>query len=181
MKYYILRNYLNFQVCDELATWIKENKNKSFFEDANMDGKRLTTRYSTEFEFPRKAYDLQKKIIEMLKIKDYSLVNFKDGMVADFADIGDTCYKHTDRVWKEGTITLHCNIKLTNCEGGEPFVEDETFIFNKGDLLIYPVSVVEHGSKIVTGTIPRMIWTFGFSISPEDYIRIFIENTLNLN
>jgi hypothetical protein len=42
-------------------------------------------------------------------------------------------------------------------------------------MLIYPVSVVEHGSKIVTGTIPRMIWTFGFSITNKDYSRIFSE------
>jgi len=176
MKYYILRNYLNSQICDELSNWITENKNKPFFEDANMDGKRLTTRYSTEFEFPLIAYDLQTKIIETLKIKDYFLTNFKKGMVADFADIGDTCYKHTDRVWKEGTITLHCNIKLTNCEGGEPFIEEEKIVLNKGDMLIYPVSVVQHGSHIVTGTIPRMIWTFGFSITPKDYNRIFIED-----
>jgi hypothetical protein len=173
MKYYILKKYLNFQICDELANWIVENKNKPFFEDANMDGKRLTTRYSKEFEFPMKAYEIQKKVIETLKIKNYSLVNFKDGMVADFADIGDTCYKHTDRVWKEGTITLHCNIKLTDCKGGEPFVEEEEIIFEKGDLLIYPVSVVEHGSKLVSGTMPRLIWTFGFSITQEDYESIF--------
>ena len=78
--------------------------------------------------------------------------------------------------FKEGTITLHCNIKLTNCEGGEPFIEEEKIVLNKGDMLIYPVSVVQHGSHIVTGTIPRMIWTFGFSITPKDYNRIFIED-----
>jgi hypothetical protein len=179
MKYHILKNYIDFQICDELASWIVENKNMPFFEDANMDGKRLTTRYSSEFEFPLIAYDIQSKIIETLHLKDFSLVNFKNGMVADFADKGDTCYKHTDRVWKEGTITLHCNIKLSDCKGGEPFIDEEELILEKSDLLIYPVSIVEHGSKIVTGNIPRMIWTFGFSITIEDYTRIFNKKTFN--
>lgn len=173
MKYIVKEKFLDNHSLDELSCWIKENKNNTIFVDARMGGNRLTTRYSFEFKFPKKAYEIQSKIIKTLELSNLSLVPFNDGMVADFAEKGDICYGHTDRVWKEDTITLHCNIKLTDCEGGKPFIENEILNFNKGDMLIYPVSEVYHGSELVKGTKPRMIWTFGFCITKKDYEVIF--------
>ena len=173
MKYKIYENYLDKKNCLELQNWILEHINTPIFEDANMEGNRLTTRYSDNFEFPHQAISIRDRIIQILCLSDYSFVSFNEGMMADYAMPGDTCYKHTDRVWKEGTITLHCNIKLTDCIGGEPFIEDKIIQMNIGDMLVYPVSIVEHGSNLVKGKNPRLFWMFCFCIKQSDYQRLF--------
>jgi hypothetical protein len=175
MKHYykIYKNFLNKKECDYLSNWIIDNKNNSFFKNANMGGIRFTTRYSDDFIFPKKAYKIQKKIIKEFKLNNFLISNFKDGMVASYASPGDTCYDHKDPVWKENTITLHCNIKLSNNEGGNPIIANEKIYLEKGDMWSYPVSEVMHGSDLVTGTIPRTMWVFGFCITQKDYDRLF--------
>jgi len=37
---------------------------------------------------------------------------------------------------------------------------------------IYPVSDIPHGSDIVTGKDPRMLWIFGFSVSKKEIEKI---------
>jgi len=171
----IYKNYLNEKDCNILSSWILNNKNKSFFKDAKMNGIRLTTRYSDNFDFPETAYKIQNKIINTLKLKKYSLANFKDGMVASYAEPGDTCYIHKDPVWVENTITLHCNIKLSDHEGGSPIIKGKEINLNKRDMWLYPVSEVDHGSNLVKGSIPRTLWIFGFSI-PKEYLKNIINN-----
>jgi hypothetical protein len=174
-NYKIFKNFLTERQCDILSEWILENKDKSFFKDANMKGIRLTTRYSNvnDFIFPKESYKIKEKIINKLKIKKFNLPSFKDGMIASYAASGDTCYNHKDPVWKENTITLHCNIKLSNNLGGNPVIENEKINLKKGDMWIYPVSNVIHGSDLITGKIPRTTWIFGFCIKQEDYDRLF--------
>jgi hypothetical protein len=174
-NYKIYKNFLTEKECDILSKWILENKDKSFFKDAGMNGIRLTTRYSNdnEFVFPKESYKIKEKIINKLKIKNFNLPHFKDGMVASYAEPGDTCFNHKDPVWKKSTKTLHCNIKLSDNTGGNPIIEDKKLNLKKGDMWIYPVSDVIHGSDLVTGTISRTIWVFGFCITQEDYDRLF--------
>ena len=164
-NYRIYNNFISIEECNYLSNWIIENKNNAFFKDANMNGKRLTTRYSDNFYFPKLAYQIQNRVIKKLNLKDYYLSNFKDGMIASYAEPGDTCYIHRDPVWIENTITLHCNIKLSSNEGGNPIIEGEKINLKKGDMWVYPVSNVDHGSDIVLGDIPRTMWVFGFSIN----------------
>ena len=76
-------------------------------------------------------------------------------------------------IWKENTITLHSNIKLSNNEGGEPIIEGEKIKLNKKDMWTYPVSNVNHGSDMVLGKEPRTMWVFGFSINQKTYQSIF--------
>jgi hypothetical protein len=172
-NYKIHKNFLNKKECNVLSKWIIDNKDNGFFKDAKMNGIRLTTRYSDGFIFPKEAYKIKEKIINELKIKNFNLPGFKDGMVASYASPGDTCYDHKDPVWKENTITLHCNIKLSNNFGGNPIIENEKINLKKGDMWIYPVSNVLHGSDLVTGKTPRLMWVFGFCITQEDYDRLF--------
>lgn len=174
-NYKIFKNFLPEKQCNILSGWILENKDKSFFKDAKMNGIRLTTRYSNDndFIFPKESYKIKEKIINKLKIKNFYLPDFKDGMVASYALPGDTCYNHKDPVWKNNTKTLHCNIKLTDSTGGNPIIENKKINLKKGDMWIYPVSDVIHGSDLVTGTIPRTMWVFGFCITQEDYDRLF--------
>jgi hypothetical protein len=172
-NYNLYKKFLTKEDCDILSNWILENKEKNFFKDANMGGKRRTTRYSNNFSFPEKAYEVKNKIIEILKLNNFLLPNFKDGMIASYAEIGDTCYQHKDPIWKNNTETLHCNIKLSFNEGGDPIIENEKINLEKGDMWIYPVSKILHGSDLVTGTAPRTIWIFGFCITQKDYDRLF--------
>jgi len=166
-NYRIFKNFINEEECNILSSWIMDNKDNVFFTDANMKGRRLTTKYSNNFKFPPISYQIQKKIIKRLKLKNFYLANFKDGMVASYAEPGDTCYLHKDPVWVEDTITIHANIKLSNNEGGEPIIEDEKIKLNKKDMWTYPVSNVNHGSDIVLGEKPRIMWVFGFSINKK--------------
>jgi len=171
--YKIYKNFLNTEDCDYLSDWIINNKNNNFFKDAGMGGIRLTTRYSNDFIFPKKSYEIKEKIIDKLNITGFSFPNYKDGMVASYAAPGDTCKQHKDPIWKENTVTLHCNIKLSESTGGNPIIEDEKINLKKEDMWIYPVSNVSHGSDLVTGTTPRTMWIFGFCITHEDYDRLF--------
>ncbi len=167
-NYKIYKNFVSIEECNILSNWIIENKDDTFFKDAKMKGKRLTTRYSDNFVFPKLAYGIQNKIIKKLNLKNYYLANFKDGMVASYAEPGDTCYIHKDPVWVEDTITLHCNIKLSDHMGGSPIIEGKEINLNKGDMWLYPVSDVNHGSNIVKGISPRTLWIFGFSILKQN-------------
>jgi len=172
-NYKIYKSFLNKKECDVLSSWIIANKDNSFFKNANMGGIRLTTRYSSDFIFPKESYEVKEKIINKLKLKNFYLPDFKDGMVASYAEPGDTCYNHKDPVWKKDRKTLHCNIKLSDSEGGNPIIKDKKINLKKGDMWIYPVSEVFHGSDLVTGTLPRTLWIFGFCITQEDYDRLF--------
>jgi hypothetical protein len=172
-NYNLIKNFISLKDCDYLSNWIIDNKDKDFFKNANMGGDRYTTRYSAFFEFPKKAYEIQEKIIKELKLNNFLLPDFKDGMVASYADIGDTCYLHKDPIWIDKTKTLHCNIKLSNNEGGNPIIANEKICLEKGDMWAYPVSEVMHGSDLVTGAIPRTMWVYGFCITQEDYDRLF--------
>lgn len=138
-----------------------------------MNGNRMTTRYSTNFSFPVTASRVQSHVIGFLGLSEYIIAPFNQGMIADIALPGDTCYMHTDRVWKEGFITMHCNIYLSNFTGGEAIVENTVIKLSRGDMLVYPVSIVNHGSLKVQPPDARLLWTFGFCISDSEYQRIF--------
>lgn len=168
-KYKILKNFISKEECSTLNNWIIENRNKSFFNDAGMKGKRLTTRGSSLVPFPEYVFPIQERLIKKLNIENVEYAPFWKGMVASHAFVGDTCYMHKDPVWKEGFKTLHCNVILSDCIGGEPLVEEEKLVVSKGDVWCYLVSDVLHGSDKVLGNIPRTMWVFGFLIKQKIY------------
>lgn len=166
-NYKIYKNIVSEAECNILNKWILENKDTFIFQDAGMGGIRKTTRYTeyTQFKFPKLAYEIQERIQSILNLKNYILPPYKDGMVASYALPGDTCYNHKDPEWVPNKQTIHCNIALTNFSGGEPYIENEVITnFTQRDMLCYTVSKVSHGSQLITGSIPRNLWIFGFCV-----------------
>ena len=165
-NYKVYKNFISDIECDELNSFISTYKSTSIFQDAKMDGNRITTRYSNpkSFSFPNLAYQIQKRIISVLHLTNFQYPPNKDGMVASHALSEDTCYEHKDPQWYPNTKTLHCNVALTSFQGGESLIEEKSVKLEKGDLLCYFVSEVNHGSSAILGSNPRNLWIFGFSI-----------------
>lgn len=168
MKPFYVREFANSDQCNVLARWIAEHFHRPFFRDANMHGKRLTTRYSRDgFQFPKESYDLQASISSSVAEFDVRPAPFKDGMVASYAYPGDTCYRHVDPVWHEGTITVHCNMVVSSPDsGGDVVIAGDVYEMPKGDLICYPVSHLPHEVRLVQGFNPRLMWVWGFCL-PE--------------
>jgi hypothetical protein len=165
-KIKIYKNFLNQKDCYDLFQWILTNSNEPFFKNANMNGNRVTTRYSSEEEitYPQLAFEIRNRIKYKLNIKEKGKPEYPYGMVASCAFPGDTCYEHKDPVWVEGTRTVHCNIICSDSEGGYPIVEEEEYKVNKGDMWVYDVSKYNHGSSELKMGVPRTMWIFGFCI-----------------
>jgi hypothetical protein len=156
-----------------LAGWIASNLGAGCFADANMGGNRVTTRYTapSTFEFPDVAHAIRKRLSDALGFALEPAPGFKDGMVASCASAGDTCYAHKDPRWHKELFTVHCNVIVSAPEsGGELFVEARQHEMQQGQFICYPVSEVEHQTLAVNGKAPRLMWVFGFCVSPQQYI-----------
>jgi hypothetical protein len=156
-----------------LRGWIEANIDKGCFQDANMRGNRITTRYTAAeaFGFPKVAYDVQSRISETLGFSLVPSPGFKDGMVASFARPGDTCFAHKDPRWHNSLFTVHCNVIVSAPDdGGELLVEGCQHEMPEGKFICYPVSEVMHETLLVKGIKSRLMWVFGFCVSPEQYL-----------
>jgi hypothetical protein len=156
-----------------LLGWVELNKGSPCFRDANMGGKRVTTRYTpaSEFSFPFEAYSIRNRIKDALGFCTEPTPEFKDGMVASYASHGDTCYEHVDPRWHDGLYTVHCNVILSAPEeGGDLYVEGRKWQMPEGQLICYPVSEIIHGTSLVKGVKPRLMWVFGFCVAPQQYM-----------
>jgi len=160
--YKLIKNFLSEVECTLLNKWIVDNKNKDFFKDANMNGKRVTTRYSENVPFPKDVFSIKERLINLLQLPEVKHPPFYEGMIASYAYVGDTLYTHKDPVWEDGLKTLHCNVVLSDSEGGLPIIENEVLNIKKGDMWCYLVSDVSHSCSPVIGKIPRTMWVFGF-------------------
>lgn len=162
-KYTLHKNFIEKSVLSILSNWI--DKNKHTFQDAGMGGNRVTSRFYDKIKYPKEVYEVQDKIQKKLNITNLHF------MAASCAYPGDHCYLHKDPIYKQGYDTFHCNLFLSNVEGGQPYVlktptEDDIIEFNKGDLLCYYVSKVYHGSKTLNKG-ERKMWVFSFLIQNE--------------
>lgn len=162
-KYTLHKNFIEESVLNILSNWI--DKNKHTFQDGGMGGNRVTSRFYDKIEYPKEVYEVQDKIEKKLNVTNLHF------MAASCAYLGDHCYLHKDPIYKQGYDTFHCNLFLSNVEGGQPYVlktptEDDIIEFNKGDLLCYYVSKVYHGSKTLNKG-ERKMWVFSFLIQNE--------------
>ena len=132
-----------------------------------MEGNRVTTRYTkTFFEHSNSTYNIQRRIIDKLKIGSFIFPNVMHGILADCAYENDTVYEHIDPKWYPPRETLHCNLMLQKpIGGGIPIIEGKDIHLNEKDLLCYYVSKVRHSSSKVIGNKPRFLYTFGFCIN----------------
>ena len=175
MEYKIIKNFVSKKEQKKLIDWIINNRNTpGLFSDANMNGNRITTRYSKDFSFPDTAYKIQKRIIKQLKLKDFKF-KFKlpwdvnHGIIASYAGENDICYEHTDPQWYPLSDTLHCNLMLQKpLGGGKPIINKKEIDLNERDLWCYYVSKVPHGSSKVIGKRPRLMYVFSFCIKGEN-------------
>tara|TARA_R110000868_G_scaffold220511_1_gene471768 strand:- start:10 stop:573 length:564 start_codon:yes stop_codon:yes gene_type:complete len=169
-------DFISLNEAQELSNWILQNKDKEIFKDANMKGKRITTRYSTDinFENPKIAKDIRNKIINLLDLHEEEnnkiYPPFKDGVVASCAFEGDTCFEHVDPVWHKGFNTLHCNI-ITQApkSGGNLILNGVPEQLNERELICYLVSKFRHATTLVEGTKERLMWVFGFCIQDNKW------------
>ena len=157
-------NFVSDEECAHLSSWIMENHNR--FVPANMGGNRKTTRYLKRgIEFPELAFVVRERVKQYLQLSDAVKPPFLNGMVASYANPGDTCYAHRDPVWYPGHHTLHCNIIVQKPEsGGNVVIEGKEYDMPQGDMICYYVSDLRHGVTEVKGNKDRLMWIFAFCV-----------------
>jgi hypothetical protein len=147
---------------------------------------RFTTRHSYgrckeyqdyKVQYPKEVYDIQKRLLEYLKIKENTIApwpSFTDGICTTIAFPPGSCCKHTDPIYFENTYTLHCNFVTQNPEsGGTTYVESIPYQFEKNDMIMYITSHLEHEVTEISGDIPRILWVYGFGITLPEMNHIF--------
>jgi hypothetical protein len=157
-------NFLSNFECNNLASWIMSNHHN--FVDANMKGVRKTTRYLNDgIKFPQIALEIRERLKNHLDLEDMIRPPFTNGMIASYAEPGDTCYEHTDPVWCEGHHTMHCNVIVQKPEsGGNVVIEGQEFDMPEGDIICYYVSDLKHKVTEVVGNKNRLMWIFAFCV-----------------
>lgn len=167
-------DFISNNESQELSNWILQNK--KFFQNANMGGNRITTRYPTnkEFMYPKVVGEIRNRIVDVLNL--YEEENngiyppFKNGAVASCAFPGDTCYEHIDPVWHDGFHTLHCNV-ITQAPdfGGNLILDGVVEPMNERELVCYLVSKLPHKTNLVEGSKERLMWVFGFCVKDKKW------------
>ncbi len=176
IKPQIVKNFISDQEIQELNDWTNNNYKKSFFSNVSMGiiNTRLSTRFSKDdaFDYPEVSYQIKKRILEYLKTH-HSIIKidqpgYKDGIVNGIGFNGGDIFSHKDPIWFPGSYTLHCNIiTQKSLKGGVTYIDDVPYETNPSDLLMYPVSELEHRVDVIKGSVPRILWCFGFSIFKE--------------
>jgi hypothetical protein len=164
----VISNFVSDYECNVLSNWILQNHHN--FVDANMGGNRKTTRYiSNDIKFPQTALEIRERIKQYLELEDMVRPPFTNGMVASYAEPGDTCYEHTDPVCYEGHLTLHCNVIVQKPESdGNVVINGKEYDVPKGDVICYYVSDLKHSVTKVLGNTSRLMWVFGFCVEEQN-------------
>jgi hypothetical protein len=167
---HVVQNFLSSEECDKLSKWISINQGTPYFQSADHEGCfRQTTRgvEVKKIPFPVTAYIVRDKIFDYFYLKNFEVKYpfYHDAMIASYGFAPDECGVHKDPEYYEGFGTYHCLCLLTQPEqGGTPVLDGVEYPMNKGDLLWLPVSKVNHGTTKLVGSIPRLLWIFGFCI-----------------
>ena len=186
----IVKNFLTDDEVEVLKQWTLDHYKKPYFMDPRMNEDNEQTRFTTrhaygriekyrdyKVEYPREVYDIQKRLITYLKVKEKTIApwpSFTDGVVTTIAFPPGGCCKHTDPVYYKNTHTLHCNFVTQNPEnGGITYVEDIPYRFNKNDMIMYITSHLEHKVTEISGNIPRILWVYGFCLNLIEMNNIF--------
>ena len=168
-KYLHLPKIIGEEKIKVLHDWITENKDSDNFRWAGHPGTiRRTTRFSESVKYPQISREIKNEIAEKLNIISYKEPDYPDGMVATYGYPNDCCEMHMDPRWYQGHTTFHCIVLLSDINGGNPLIEDQKCEIQRGDGLFYAVSEIMHGSSVLLGKDPRLLWIFGFCIPDED-------------
>lgn len=190
----IVKNFITDDEVKVLNQWTLDNYKKPYFVDPRMNKDSIQTRFTTRLaydrckeyqnykvQYPNEAYNIQKRLLDYLKIKEKSIVPwpaFTDGIITTVAFPPGSCVKHIDPIYFENTYTLHCNFVTQNPKsGGITYIEDIPYKFKEKDMIMYITSHLNHEVTEIFGDIPRILWVYGFSINLFKMNQIF--NTSN--
>ena len=186
----VVKNFITDNEIDELNQWTLSHYNEPYFMNPGMNNDESQTRFTTrhsygrckeyqdyKVQYPKEVYDIQKRLLEYLKIKENTIApwpSFTDGICTTIAFPPGSCCKHTDPIYFENTYTLHCNFVTQNPEsGGITYVENTPYQFEKNDMIMYITSHLEHEVTEISGDIPRILWVYGFGITLPEMNHIF--------
>ena len=191
-----VKNFLTEKEIKVLNDWTLNHYEEPYFMDPRMNKDDKQTRFTTrhaysrceeyrdyKVKYPKEVYDVQKRLINYLKVKQNSIApwpSFTDGICTTIAFPPGSCCKHTDPVYYQNTYTLHCNFVTQNPEsGGITYVENVPHKFEESDLLMYITSHLEHEVTEISGNKPRILWVYGFCVSLIEMNKIFGISTFN--
>jgi hypothetical protein len=174
----LIKNFLSIAECDVLNSWCKEAILGGQFADGitgdwvnknfSTTDRRLTNRMNTNIEYCSLIYETQQKIRSSItSLKDAPVINDhgKDGVVVSVTYNGGDVYLHKDPSVGEGLSGIRCNILSSKPEsGGLIHVANATYDINQGDLMAYAVTDLFHKVEPCFGTIPRILFMFGFCL-----------------
>ena len=169
-KYHVYKNFISEDESEIFNIWILNNYDTNTFRKTHHLGTvRKTTRGNKNILYPNIAFDIQKRIDNVIKnlfnIDELVRVpDFYHGMYGSYGTEGDAVRIHKDPRWFNNFITYHFNIMLSNYENGELYIDNNLVPLNKTDAVLYPVSELTHYTSKLTGTKPRMFWCFGYCI-----------------
>ena len=178
----VVKNFITDNEIDELNQWTLSHYNEPYFINPKMNKDKFQTRFTTRHsnlrckeyqdynvQYPKESYNIQKRLLDYLKIKDNTIAScssFTDGICTTIAFPPGSCFKHIDPTHFENTYTLHCNFVTQNPKfGGITYVEDVPYYFEKNDMIMYISSNMDHEVTECIGDIPRVLWTYGFIIN----------------
>jgi len=182
MQVLLKKNFLSLQECAQLNSWVEEGVDKKWLDTAfdRPTGfgytKRLTTRaYGPRFEYPEVVYQISNMITDFLDLHSTpkSLAGGgKNGIIVSCTFPGGDLFSHTDGM-DDGLHVLRCNVMTQAADdGAELFIGGNKIDIEVGDLHCYLASAVEHGVTEVKGTTPRIMWMFGYQITPKRFAQI---------
>lgn len=190
----IIKNFLKENELKSLNSWTLNNYKNPYFVDPKMNNDAVQTRYTTRHahlrsceykdymvEYPKEVYEIQKRLVEVLKLKRSLLIpfpSFTNGICTTLAFSPGSCSSHVDPIYYHDMYTLHCNFVTQNpIKGGITIVEGKKYDIAENDLILYVSSHMEHEVTECYGDVPRILWVFGFCISECKKNEIFKDMT----
>lgn len=176
------KNFVTSTQCNELNTWVDQAVQNKWLDAGISRGSgwsykdRLTTRaYGDRFEYPQVVYNVFAQITEALGLHDLSKSvsgGGRNGVVVSCTYSGGDVYPHKDPMEGECHV-LRCNIMSQKAEeGAELYIGDEHIDIETGELHCYLPSALLHYVTPVQGQTPRIMWMFGYQITPERFTQI---------
>ena len=176
------KQFITQAQCEELNAWVNlavENKwldsGRNTTASWNMTT-RLTTRvYGHRFEYPQIVYDIFKQITDALGLHNLhkSVVGGgRDGVVVSCTYADGDVYEHTDPMEGDNHV-LRCNIMSQKAESGAAlYIGGKHVDIEVGELHCYLPSAVPHYVTTAQGQTPRIMWMFGYQVTPERFSQI---------
>lgn len=186
----LVKNFITDEEIDKLNEWTLDNYTQPYFINPQMNEDKFQTRFTTrhsycrskeyqnyKVKYPKESYNIQKRIFNHLKLEENDIApwpSFTDGICTTIAFSPGSCCKHIDPIYSDNTYTLHCNFVTQNPKsGGITYINNNPYLFEKNDMFMYITSHLDHEVTEISGNIPRILWVYGFSISPQKMNSIF--------